>query len=188
MVLKKQTIWLLTMLTLMVALSAYYLLSGENDEIAITENNPYSQMNDPSKMNGQLNNGHETDMGVDSNTTQTISDNIFSTMRIERDRFRSQLIEKYHAVVESSKDNNAVAEASAKIDELDQLEGSETFVESLIKAKEGYSDAVVFTQDNRVNVVVQKKDLTTSEAVSIINLVAKNLNVPGTNVIVNNTP
>lgn len=190
MVLKKQTIWLLTMLTLMVALSAYYLLSGENDEIALTNNDPYANMENQnqSQMSSNGNDDLINGLGVDITTTPASTpESIFSSLRIERDQSRARLMEKYDEIVKNSKDSNAAAEASAKMEELDLLEGNENFVESLIKAK-GFADAVVYTQENKVTVVVQKNDLKTEEAVSIINLVAKNMNVSGTSVQINSIP
>lgn len=185
MVLKKQTIWLLTMLTLMVALSAYYLFSGENGNDRMTDADPYNNIS----MNGKNQYNELTNSsGIDITTTPTsLPENLFMSLRLERDQFRSQLMETYNSIVMNSKDNNAVAEASAKMEELDLLEGSESLVESLIKAK-GYSDAVVYTQDNKVTVIVQKNDLIKEEAVSLINLVAKNMNVSGINVQINNVP
>lgn len=187
MVLKKQTIWLLTMLTLMVALSAYYLLKEDSSEIAITDNNPYTQSMEE-QMGMENDDNFMSNLGIDITTTQsTNTENMFASLRLERDQFRAQLMEKYNNIVANSKDNNAVAEASAKMEELDMLEGNENLVESLIKAK-GFADAVVYTLNQQVNVIVQKENLNKEEAVTIINLVAKNMNIPGTSVKVNNVP
>lgn len=191
MVLKKQTIWLLTMLTLMVALSAYYLLNGEPDEIAITDHNPYTQLNGQNNQDNTsvVDNSIINDMGINMTTTQAMdTENYFSTLRLEREQSRSQKMEKYNQTVQNSKDNNAVAEASAKMEELDLLGENESLVESLIKSQGSYADAVVYTQDNKVNVIVQKNELKKEEVVSIINLVAKNMNVSGTNVFVSSRP
>ncbi len=186
MVLKKQTIWLLTMLTLMVALSAYYLLNGEPDEISIAPEDPYTKLNGQGNMNAY--DDMINDMGINITTTPTFdSESLFSTIRMQRVQFRAQMMETYNQTFQNSKDNNVVAEASAKMEELELLEGKESMVESLIKAQ-GYADAVVYSQDNKVNVIVQKGELKKEEAVSIINLVAKNLNVPGIHVIVNVSP
>lgn len=182
MVLKKQTIWLLTMLTLMVALSAYYLLSGGNQEISLSDNDPYATSKTPQEIGDE--------MGIDITTNQSFetgSENVLENIRLEREYYRSQMMEKFSLVAQNSKDNNEAAAASAKIDELELLEGSENLVEQLIKAQ-GYADAVVYTRDSKVNVIVRKDELQKEEAVALINLVAKNLNVPGINVIVNVIP
>lgn len=183
MVLKKQTVWLLTMLTLMVALSAYYLLSNGEDEFALSDHNPYliesAETNQDELMK---------EVGIDITTTQSMTtEDVFVSLRLERDQFRAQLMEQYYNIINNSQDSNAIAEATAKMEELDLLEGNEHLVESLIKAR-GYADAVVYTQDKKVNVIVQKDQLNKEEAVAIINLVVKNLNVPGTNVTVNYLP
>lgn len=183
MVLKKQTVWLLTMLTLMVALSAYYLLSDGSDEFTLSDNNPYLVENAETNEDEIM-----EDVGIDITTTQSMTtEDVFVSLRLERDQFRAQLMEQYHAIINNSQDSNAIAEATAKMEELDALEGNEHLVESLIKAR-GYADAVVYTHNKKVNVIVQKDKLNKEEAVAIINLVTKNLNVPGTNVTVNYLP
>jgi stage III sporulation protein AH len=187
MVLKKQTIWLLTMLTLMVVLSAYYLFTGDNEEIDVTQ--APNQNNESGSMVGEEDNGvaeseglASNDMGVEIDTVQsTAAEDLFSNLRLSREQNRGKLMDKYYSIMQTSQDKNEVAEATAKYDELEALESTEATVESLIKAK-GYTDAVVQKINDKVEVTVQAESLDNDEVVSLIDLVAEHLNVPGVNV------
>lgn len=187
MVLKKQTIWLLTMLTLMVVLSAYYLFTGDNEEIDVTQ--APNQNNESGSMVGEEDNGvaeseglASDHMGVEIDTVQsTAAEDLFSNLRLSREQNRGKLMDKYYSIMQSSQDKNEVAEATAKYDELEALESTEATVESLIKAK-GYTDAVVQKINDKVEVTVQAESLDNDEVVSLIDLVAEHLNVPGVNV------
>ncbi|CFJ39760.1 SpoIIIAH-like protein [Mycobacterium tuberculosis] len=77
----------------------------------------------------------------------------------------------------------AVAEAKAKYEELSNQDNAIMNVEELLKAS-GYQDAVVFMQDDKVTVVVQKNELSSNEAVEIIAHIRQHLNVPATHVSV----
>lgn len=201
MSLKKQTVWLLTMLTLMVVLSAYYLFYGEVKQIDVanpagnTEQDQANTDKSPSQSNGEqgMKETGNTDIpdglpgtsGIRIDTVpSTSTEDFFASLRLERDQSRAQLMEQYYNILSSNQDQEQVKEATAKLDELQNMETNEQTVESLIKA-EGYPDAVVIASDQKVNVIVQAKELNEQQVVQIINLVSKNMNVPGTSVLVN---
>ncbi|MBE3553440.1 MAG: SpoIIIAH-like family protein [Thermicanus sp.] len=202
MSLKKQTVWLLTMLTLMVVLSAYYLFYGEVKPIDVANPDPQTENEKPGE-NGtaqsETNGGTEgvgkseapgdgirsdptTDIQIDT-VPSTSTEDFFASLRLERDQARAQMMEQYYNIVSANQDKEQVKEASAKLDELQNMESNEQTVESLIKA-EGFPDAVVIASRDKVNVIVQAKELKEDQVVTIINLVSKNMNVPGTSVIV----
>jgi stage III sporulation protein AH len=175
------------MLTLMVVLSAYYLFTGDNEEIDVTQ--APNQNNESGSMVGEEDNGvaeseglASNDMGVEIDTVQsTAAEDLFSNLRLSREQNRGKLMDKYYSIMQTSQDKNEVAEATAKYDELEALESTEATVESLIKAK-GYTDAVVQKINDKVEVTVQAESLDNDEVVSLIDLVAEHLNVPGVNV------
>ncbi|WP_028987004.1 SpoIIIAH-like family protein [Thermicanus aegyptius] len=200
MSLKKQTVWLLTMLTLMVVLSAYYLFYGEVKPIDVA--NPDTQTEKgktdgdggtkPNEEVGATGMNDPSGMGITPDPTSgiqietapsTSTEDFFASLRLERDQARAQMMEQYYNIVSANQDKEQVKEASAKLDELQNMESNEQTVESLIKA-EGFPDAVVIASREKVNVIVQAKELKEDQVVTIINLVSKNMNVPGTSVIV----
>lgn len=202
MSLKKQTVWLLTMLTLMVVLSAYYLFYGEVKPVDVAnpagneaQNQPNQNQNENPAKGGETGeketatpdvpDGLPGSSGIQIDTVpSTSTEDFFASMRLERDQSRAQQMEQYYNILSSNQDKEQVKEASAKLDELQNAETNEQTVESLIKA-EGFPDAVVIASDQKVNVIVQAKEIKEEQVVTIINLVSKNMNVPGTAVIVN---
>lgn len=109
-----------------------------------------------------------------TNNIQTTS-SYFTTYRTDRETSRDQAILYYDAIIESSAStSDAIATAQeAKLDLISQME-TELVVESLIKAK-GFSDCVITMNGKNVNVVVQAKELTSTEVAQIVSIVQQQL-------------
>jgi stage III sporulation protein AH len=171
MVLKKQTVWLLTMLSLMVVLSAYYLFNNKPMDM-----NEMANIEDEFAEN--LNDGLLTTSFSDADT------NFFLSYRLERDTLRARMLDQYEEVISSDATAQVIADAKGRMDQLHTMSEAETTLESLIMA-EGYEEAVVIAGEDKVDVVVKSGDALPKEKVlSIIHLVRDQLNVPGNQVYV----
>jgi stage III sporulation protein AH len=176
MVLKKQTVWLLSMLTIMVVLSAYYLIQGPVQQVPVA---------------GKA----KTDQAVKVASKQVTSDKVqteataagddyFMGTKMKRDATNSQKMEEYMTVMTNDKASSTdIAKAKEEYDRLASLEDTEMNIENLIKAL-GYNEAVVTSKEDRVNVIVQANKLDADNAVKIISLISQHMNVPGKNVVV----
>ncbi|MBE3594623.1 MAG: SpoIIIAH-like family protein [Candidatus Carbobacillus altaicus] len=175
---KKQTMWLLSMLTLLVVLSVYYLFytDPQGSNHALTDDGADMDQTDA---NGQTER-------EDSVVTVRESDDFFASARLMRDQQRAKAMEEYFALIDNGGEGT-VKEASAKIDALQNAESRELMVESLLKAS-GFQDAVVMENDGKVSVVVRASDLKNEDVVGIIQTVSKNMNVSGTAVTVSYRP
>ncbi|MDQ0337732.1 stage III sporulation protein AH [Caldalkalibacillus uzonensis] len=188
MVLKKQTIWLLTMLTLMVVLSAYYLMGGSPEY-------EYMTLDDLDKETV----GEEVDLS-DSDWVDTITDmesdftfeeagdslDFFIAYRIDRERQRADKFEEYQNMISAPEATaQTAAEVQTKIEAMWDQEEAEYTLENLIK-QEGYEDAlVIHTKNGGINVVVRSdEELDKKEVLNIIHLVRKHLDIPGNMVTV----
>ncbi|MBQ6447414.1 SpoIIIAH-like family protein [Cytobacillus oceanisediminis] len=182
MLLKKQTVWLLTMLSLVVVLSVYYITSPESrlNEFATTEED-----------NAKTNDAKETatDSKGESTVTTTDSEAVFEQMRLDlmeqRDKMKEELV-----TVQGSKDKTAEEknEATEKIKELQAITDNEKIMESLIKA-ENYEDVLVQTSDDgTVKVTVKAEELSAEAANEIVQLIRKNMDSPNANVAVKIDP
>jgi stage III sporulation protein AH len=179
MVLKKQTVWLLTMLTLMVVLSAYYLFNHQPSEMDYADLSEMADMEDNSWVNGLED--VSSDMSVES-----ISDSdYFLSFRHERQTLRDQTMAHYQDILSSSDaTTEAIAEAKGKMDQIHEMAEAEMTLESLLKT-EGYEEAVVVADADLVNVVVKSDSLNKQQVLDIIHLVRNQLpNVSGNQVIV----
>ena len=184
MLLKKQTVWLLTMLSLVVVLSVYYITSpeGKLNEFATTEENKEDAKTNESEDAATENKGEST-------VTTTDSEAVFEQMRLDlmeqRDKMKEELV-----TIQGSKEKTAEEknEATEKIKELQEMTDNEKIMESLIKA-ENYEDVLVqTTDDGTVKVTVKAEELSAEAANEIVQLVRKNMDSPNANVAVKIDP
>ena len=162
MVLKKQTVWLLTMLSLIVVLSVYYVTTpGGNPQEVANVNNKAKQA---AKENGL--------------TASSIATDQLAAYSLERDQVRHDQVAKLEAQI-AAKDATAVevSKAQDELEAINNLESKEKMVEDMIMSK-GYNDAVVdATHDGQVNVYVQADSLSNEQANEIIKMVIDQLGI-----------
>ncbi|MCY8979088.1 stage III sporulation ratchet engulfment protein SpoIIIAH [Bacillus halotolerans] len=201
--LKKQTVWLLTMLSLVVVLSVYYIMSPESknavqmqSEKSPSDSGEVATEKTPAKEDTKEKNGTETekedgtkgtkDSSSDKETsaeaseketvvTETADDDLFTTYRLDLEDARSKEREELNAIV-SSDDATAKekSEAYDKMTALSEAEGTEKQLETLIKTQ-GYEDALVNAEGDKINITVKSDKHSKSKATAIIDLVAKEI-------------
>ncbi|WP_335870648.1 SpoIIIAH-like family protein [Bacillus sp. 2205SS5-2] len=172
MLLKKQTVWLLTMLSLVVVLSVYYVMSPtdtpnmaavdtEGEETAVTEESPSDAV-------------AESDVEIVSEITD---DPVFTALRMDIVEERDEMIGDLMAIVASAdastSDKNTAYGEMQKIRELNTQEKT---LEFMIKSN-GYEDVFVRTVDGKVKVTVKAggTEPTRKEANNIIRMVRDEL-------------
>ncbi|GIO07053.1 stage III sporulation protein AH [Brevibacillus reuszeri] len=214
MILRKQTVWLLTMLAVMVVLSGYYLVKGPVDQVptsgnqqavqkqeqisgVVVESKQVEQAPQATPVDAKNNNQEAT--APKANTPETpdpakqtagnavvpvadTTSEIFQGYKMKREAQVQQQKDEQLAIMSNADSSpQAVAEAKSKYEELSSQDNATMNVEEMLKAS-GYQDAVVFVQDDKVTVIVQKDKLSANEAVEIIAHVKQHLNVPATNI------
>jgi stage III sporulation protein AH len=173
MMLKKQTVWLLTMLSLVVVLSVYYVTAPKdmNDNIAFTshEDAAKQKANDKDQANVAVDEMEAKDGKV---TSSVSSDDVFTALRMQIEDERSRLRDQLNAIVASA---NATAqqksEAMDKIEKLQALAEKEATLETLIKSKGGYEDVLVRAEDDQVRVTIKAKKHSKEAANEVIHMV-----------------
>ncbi|WP_409251316.1 SpoIIIAH-like family protein [Bacillus sp. SCS-153A] len=168
MLLKKQTVWLLTMLSLVIVLSVYYITSPTQQAADM------AKMEDgtPAQGEGTSVEGEEASAEGEMNiVTEAAGDEVFETLRMEfmdqRSKSREDLETKLASSDISIEEKN---EAIEQMDQLKELATTETVLETLIKSM-GYEDALVRADGEQVRVTVKAKEHSPSEANQIIRLV-----------------
>ncbi|NRD80710.1 SpoIIIAH-like family protein [Bacillus sp. BRMEA1] len=167
--LKKQTVWLLTMLSLVVVLSVYYITSPEqkSKDLAVVEQKAKNQTTQQTKT--QSKDGQKV-------VSQAAGDSTFEQLRMTLDDQRSQQKEELTNELAAT---NLPAEERSKIkdqmDKLNETAQKEEILETLIKTM-GYEDALVRADGENVRVTVKsKKKLSPTEANQIIQKVKKEI-------------
>ncbi|MFD2214076.1 SpoIIIAH-like family protein [Metabacillus endolithicus] len=200
MMLKKQTVWLLTMLSLVVVLSVYYVTSpeggagnivmtGEDQEVSedataeeATEEQPAEEGTEGEKTEGEATEGEGTEAGEEADIqteeledgtviSSVSSDELFTDLRMQLDDQRNEMKEQLQAIVAS---NNASAEEkSDAYDEMEALNDAarkEMLLETLIKSK-GFDDALVRAEGNDVKITIKAEEHSKTAANEIMLLV-----------------
>ncbi|UPM55726.1 SpoIIIAH-like family protein [Gottfriedia acidiceleris] len=164
---KKQTIWLLTMLSLVVVLSVYYVTTPDNlkttsfmnmnnntdtDSLDSTpkDTKKTDSKTETSKQNSDTSKQNDKETASKENSTSEV----FLKQRMEQEDQRSQLIDEYKATVDSATASaQEKSEAFTNMNELQKLTALESDVETMIK-EAGYKDALVRSDKDEVKVDV----------------------------------
>lgn len=176
----KQTVWILTMLTVMVVLSVYYLVS---DPYVSTD---LVTQEDQIDLTADISTEDVTDSDLMDQFSSSNSDFLIG-LKMERYQNRSKLFDQYYAMMQSEISEEAILNIQEKIEDLQSIEEAELVLEQLIIA-DGFEDAVVLTNGNNVDVIVQTEAMTQNQAVKIIKMVSDRLDVPAVNVNIKKVP
>lgn len=163
--LKKQTVWLLTMLSLMIVLSIFYMTSDTEDLAYINDGT------DGTEEAAQTDANNDSDVEVDD-VTNLGKDELFTTIRMSLQDERSMKKDRLNDVVASS---SATAEekneALNDINELDEMATKETILEESIMSLADYQDVLVRSDEEMVHVHVKVDELSGKEANNIMQMV-----------------
>lgn len=183
MLLKKQTVWLLTMLSLVIVLSVYYVTSPSENQKDMA-----ADVKNGDKLNSQ--NGKETSVedgkGIQSKMDDAVptgGDETFETLRLEVTDKRNKLVEELTVLMSNTElSAKERVEAQETIKQLQEMTEKETILETLI-VQMNYDDALVRADHGDIQVTVKAKELSKTAANDIMRLVsaempnAKNINV-----------
>ncbi|GIN19958.1 MAG TPA: stage III sporulation protein AH [Bacillus bacterium] len=168
MLLKKQTVWLLTMLSLVVVLSVYYVTSdpAKNDLATGGKEEAAGEME-----------ASEKDMKV---ITEAAGDEAFETIRMEiQDKRSKEIADLTNQVGSPDLTAEEKNELYTKMQDLSALETKEKTLESLIKSL-GYDDALVRTENEEMLITVKAKEHSRADAARILQVVREEI---GTNMV-----
>lgn len=175
MLLKKQTVWLLTMLSLVVVLSVYYV---SNDDMYVSKP-PVEDTSGQTDTNNTESTTGNTDNEI---ITNMASDPVFEQVRLdiadERSKAREELVNVMASTTATAEEKSA---AKDKMDGLRDVTNKEELLETLIVSM-NYDDALVrIGENNDVVVTLRTEKLDRSQANQIMRQVRNEL---GTNYVV----
>ncbi|MEF2095884.1 SpoIIIAH-like family protein [Bacillus sp. CFBP9009] len=195
MLLKKQTVWLLTMLSLVVVLSVYYLTAPEENAADMTsteqmeqeENKTESKTENKADTKGETNSEKETSKNTEGSSVTIASGDEFESLRMQIEDERAKLNEELTAKMGNTElSAEERDEAYAKIEQLSETKVKENIIENLIVAMD-YNAALVRVDGTDVKVSVKADKQTKTEANNIIRLVRKEVS-DAQNVVVDFQP
>ncbi|MDW7614592.1 SpoIIIAH-like family protein [Peribacillus simplex] len=195
MLLKKQTVWLLTMLSLVVVLSVYYLTAPEENAADMTateqmekaENKTESKTDSKADPKGENKSEKETAKNTEGSSVTIASGDEFESLRLQIEDERAKLNEELTAKMGNTElSSEERDEAYAKIEQLSETKVKENIIENLIVAMD-YNAALVRVDGTDVKVSVKADKQTKTEANNIIRLVRKEVS-DAQNVVVDFQP
>ncbi|SDD54570.1 stage III sporulation protein AH [Terribacillus halophilus] len=177
--LKKQTVWLLTMLSLLIVLSVYYMTSPNGDELAFINDN--AEENGTSTTAGDSkdtkDSGESGDAGSDEEgeadvTTEPADvDELFASIRMQTTDQRSEAKTRLEEIVASSSTSTEEKnEAVNQIELMEQFASKESILEESIIAEKGYEEVLVRAEEGHVQITVKTDKMTAQEANSIMQM------------------
>lgn len=181
--LKKQTVWLLTMLSLMIVLSVYYMSSPSEGELAfvndetntegeITTGNISEETGEEASSNDEVSSEDTPSTSDEAEISSTSTDDLFTTIRMELEETRSGRLEQLENIVASSAaSTEEKTQAYDEMQALDSISSKELILEETIKADNGYTDVLVRTKDDNIIVTVKADELSETEANGIMQMV-----------------
>ncbi|MEN1934704.1 SpoIIIAH-like family protein [Paenibacillus sp. 102] len=199
--LKKQTVWLLTMLSLVVVLSVYYVTTpdkmntvtptagekvgqekqGVEKEVTKETTKETSNKEATSKETTKETSGKETEKKEDNkketgkkegNITVQSSDENFTALRLKMEDQRSAEKEKLQEVMKSTKSSaEEISKAKDQLNAIDKMATKEGLLETVIKSQGSYKDALVRADGADIKVTVKATKHSQKEANKIIQLV-----------------
>ncbi|WP_449536906.1 SpoIIIAH-like family protein [Ferdinandcohnia sp. Marseille-Q9671] len=189
MLLKKQTVWLLTMLSLVVVLSVYYITTPENnngdlamqqEEEKETQNENVEETATENKNEDGKSEGEGSSVTVEEDEEGNVissvsSDDMFAALRLEIDEQRSKLrstLEEQTASKDLTADQKNQAYEDLK--NLEDIESKEKIIEMLIKGN-NYEDALVRVEGDKIKITVKSKESSKQAANEILRLVRSEL-------------
>ena len=165
---KKQTVWLLTMLSLLIVLSVYYMTSPDNGEMAFIQEDEWAEITDDAT--GEE--GVET-TGDGTVISQISTDELFSAIRLDIKNQRDQMQEQLSEIVASSDfTTEEKNEALEKMETIKSNQSKESIIQNTILASAAYDDVLVRAEDDVVHVTVKAAELSKEETNQIIQMVS----------------
>lgn len=163
---KKQTIWLVSMLSLMVVLSAYYLFT--DDVKSSSKNQKWDQMVlDDVTPSSMPSSNTKKEKALETSTAD-----YFANVQMERDEKQEAEFDRLMETMNNANEATAATTMKTLGDLQDQAEKVSALEEQLASE---YTNAVVTQTNGKWDVTVQANELQKSQAVSIAELVMNEL-------------
>lgn len=154
--LRKQTVWFMTMLSLVAVLSVYYLTTPKEDMSSSIFGKNVSKTSENAKTE-----------------ISNMADPVFAQLKLQLNDDRSKMKSELQTVVASTNiSEEERVKAHQQMQDLTKLSSTESLLETLIIAS-GYDDALVRIAENNIRVTVKAKKNSPQAANDIIRMVTK---------------
>jgi stage III sporulation protein AH len=190
-VVKRQTVWLSTMMVLSLMLIGYYTMNNGSDVTAGKSQGPSvsTSTSAPSGSTNSSSSGSVTTGAPDSGSQASTgsSSDFFIQMQTQVEQQISQQEDQLMQVISNNNASSSdISKAETQLKQLTALDGGIKNATDMILGQGYTACAIVPTpgQLDHATVYVKSNKLTASDAVKIMNIVSQQLNIPISNVVV----
>lgn len=186
---KRQTVWLSTMMVLSLMLIGYYTMNNQSTSTtAATGNDVSTSITTSAGTSNQASSGSGQDNSTttSTNTSNPTGSDWYVSMQTSQDQQMAQKIETDQAVLANNNaSSDQLAKAQQDLTALRNEQGQLANAKDMILGH-GYQDCVIVpNKDNsKVIVYVKASKLSNSQAVEIMNIVSQQLNMSAADVVV----
>lgn len=188
---KRQTVWLVSMLSLMVVLSAYYLFTDDVEDMdyasgglagdEVTLEHQELDFDDPlASLEGD---GNKSDEQIlqEFDSIETWNNDYFTSLQWERLEKHAREQESLMAQINTEDGEAAMAPTAEVYTELEQLDTQyDKIIDMEERLMQDYENVFMSEEEGRWTVALKADQLERSQAVSIVDMIAQELNVhPG---------
>lgn len=154
--------------------------SHTKEENTLMENSIQTNAKDLNEQNKSLENSKNVDEQIQpaSNNDEKIStDDYFSTVRIERDKSYSQMLESYTNILKDTNvPNDQKSIATNEIKKINDRKNQISTIENLLKGKD-IEDSVILINDNSIDAIIKSStELSKKTVAQIENIISRELN------------
>ena len=121
-------------------------------------------------------NVEELEETVKTNSQPKENENYFVSSKLERDNMYSEMLESYQKILDSTTTSNKQKEEAQKeITIINNTKNAIMISENLIKTK-GFEDCLIYSNDNSINIIIKKDELTKEDTAQIQSIIAREMN------------
>lgn len=157
-----------------------------NSNNVVAENNTTSENTITNNAVSNTNSTNNTSNTVNTNAQANQNKDYFSSSKLERDTMYSQMLESYQKILDSTTTSSKQKEAAQKeITAINNTKNAIMISENLIKTK-GFNDCIVYANDESINIVINKEELSKEDTAQIQSIIAREMNAKLENIHIMN--
>lgn len=148
---------------------------------SIIENNELVENSAENSLNFK-NNSESSSVATNAGVKNDKFQQDYSSLKLEREKMYSQMLEANQKILDSSNTSDGQKESAQKeINSINNTKKAIMIAENLIKTK-GFEDCIVYSNENSINVLIKKDELTKEDTAQIQSIIAREMKAKISNI------
>ena len=148
---------------------------------SIIENNELVENSAENSLNFK-NNSESSSVATNAGVKNDKFQQDYSALKLEREKMYSQMLDANQKILDSSNTSDGQKESAQKeINSINNTKKAIMIAENLIKTK-GFEDCIVYSNENSINVLIKKDELTKEDTAQIQSIIAREMKAKISNI------